>query len=155
MAASRKEKQVKQKEQPRGRYIGQRENPDSYYGKNPSWNFGTCDTDMWPFSEENAGPYFWNEILPHLKGWESQRWSDILVVARKQNHSVDVSQLNTLAKKRLEEKFIEQEALISLRLNGTHRIYGYINGAVFNILWFDSDHGDNDECVCRSRKKNT
>lgn len=155
MAASKKEKRVKQKENPQGKYIGQRENPDNYYSKSPSWNFGTCDTELWAFSEDNAGPCFWDEILPHLKNWESLHWSDILVVAKKNNHSVDVSLLNTSARKRLEEKFIEQEALISLRLNGTHRIYGYMNGAVFNILWFDTTHGDNDYCVCRSRKKNT
>lgn len=155
MVVSKKEKCVKQRENPQGKHVGQRETPENYYGKNPSWNFASCDTEMWPFSEDNAGSFFWDEILPHLKGWESQTWSDILISAKKQNHPVDVSSLNSLAKKRLAEKFIEQETLISLRLNGTHRIYGYMNKAVFNILWFDTTHGDNADCVCRSHKKHT
>lgn len=156
MAASKnRNKKVIQKENPSERYVGQRENPDVFYPKNPAWNFHTCDNKMWAFTEKNAGKFFWNEILPRLKEWESQTWNDILVKASKQNHSIDCTKLNSCAQKRLTEKYIEADSLISLRLNGTHRIYGYMDGAVFNILWFDPSHGDNDTCVCRSKKKHT
>lgn len=42
-----------------------------------------------------------------------------------------------------------------VRITGKHRLYGFMRGAVFNVLWYDLDHGDNDTCVCRSRKKHT
>lgn len=62
---------------------------------------------------------------------------------------------NPDAQKRLAQRHIEQDSIISLRLSATHRIYGYITGAVFNILWYDGNHGDNATCVCRSRLKHT
>lgn len=74
---------------------------------------------------------------------------------KKSNHSIEVKKLNKIASDRLEQLYIEAEALLSLRLTGTHRIYGYMNGAVFNILWIDLMHGDNEQCVCRSHKKHT
>ena len=155
MAASKKKK-VSQKEIPSNeRRIVQKKEPESYYDKNPSWNFHTCDNEMWSFSKENAGDYIWSEIIPHLKGLESQTWNEIFLLAKKQNHSISCLTLNPIAQKRLSEKYIEAESLCSLRLNGTHRIYGYMNGSVFNILWFDPCHGDNDKCVCRSTKKHT
>lgn len=153
--AAFKEKRVKQKEVPKSRYVGQTKDPNHYYTKHPAWNFNSCDTELWPFTEENIGVAIWNEILPHLKAFETRTWSDILITAKKQNHSINVSELNKTAQKRLTEKFIEQESIISLRLTGTHRIYGYIVESVFNVLWYDSDHGDNDSCVCRSHQKHT
>ena len=84
-----------------------------------------------------------------------ETWREILVDSKKQNHSIEVGSLNKAASDRLVELYVEAEALISLRLTGTHRVYGYIKGAVFNILWVDLEHGDNTACVCRSRKKHT
>ena len=110
---------------------------------------------MWPLSKNSADDLFWTEILPHLKGFETQTWSEILLRAKKQNHSIDVDYLNKGARDRLDERHIEAEAVYSLRLSGTHRLYGIIDGSVFSLLWFDADHGDNDTCVCRARKKYT
>lgn len=63
--------------------------------------------------------------------------------------------LNKTVQNRLDELRIETKAVISLRMKGTYRLYGYRIGNVFYILWFDTNHGDNDTCVCRSRKKHT
>ncbi len=101
------------------------------------------------------GSLFWTEILPRLKSLESQTWSEILVRDKKQNHSLDLSELNKVAQDRLASKYIEAESLISLRVTGSHRLYGYMTGRVFNVLWYDDDHGDNSTCVCRSRLKHT
>ena len=90
-----------------------------------------------------------------LKAFETQTWSEILVKDKKQNHAINVYDLNKTAQERLEEKYIEAEALISLRITGTHRLYGYMEGSVFHILWYDIEHGDNETCVCRSHKKHT
>ena len=110
---------------------------------------------MWAFSQSHMGDLFWTEILPRLKALETQTWSEILVRDKKQNHSLDSNELNKAAKDRLASRFIEAEALISLRITGNHRLYGYMTGRVFNVLWYDDDHGDNSTCVCRSHLKYT
>lgn len=93
--------------------------------------------------------------MPYFQSLEKQTWNEILLVNKKNNHSLNLDDLNKVAQDRLVELKIEAESLISLRLSGKHRIYGFRNGRVFNILWYDDDHGDNDTCVCRSRKKHT
>ena len=84
-----------------------------------------------------------------------QTWSEILVKDKKQNHSIIVNDLNKSAQDRLASKYIEAESLISLRLTGNHRLYGYMTGRVLNVLWYDDNHGDNNACVCRSYLKHT
>lgn len=153
MAVSKK--QPKQKVSLSAKSVTRVENPDRFYSDFPSWNFKMVDTEMWPFTEDAAGAYFWNEILPRLQALETQTWSEILVRDKKQNHSEQTFTLNKVAQKRLEERFIELDSIYSLRVTGTHRIYGYIGNSTFNILWFDTDHGDNPTCVCRSHLKHT
>ena len=68
---------------------------------------------------------------------------------------INVEDLNKFATDRLEELHIETEAVISLRLSATVRLYGYIVDSAFNILWYDCNHGDNYTCVCRSKKRRT
>lgn len=63
--------------------------------------------------------------------------------------------MNKTAYDRLFDLQIECDSLISLRLNGTHRLYGYMQNSAFCILWYDADHGDNADCVCRSNKRHT
>ncbi len=148
-------KKVKRIKEPKGNNIVQVENPEQYYSQHPSWNFSSCDKEKWNINSNMVQKIFWKEILPHLQELETQTWANILIKAKKQNHSIDVHDLNKVASDRLEELYIEAESLISLKLTNTHRIYGYMNGAVFNILWVDLGHGDNTKCVCRSHKKHT
>lgn len=155
MAGSKRKKEIKQKENPREKFIAQGGNPEQYYSENPAWSFANSDQEMWAFSEEHIGNLFWTEILPRLKSLESQTWNEILVRDKKQNHSLDLSKLNKDARDRLISKYIEAESLISLRVTGSHRLYGYMTGRVFNVLWYDDDHGDNSTCVCRSHLKHT
>lgn len=155
MAGSKKNKQIKQKETPKGKSIAQGGNPEQYYIENPAWSFANSDQDMWSFTQEHIGELIWTEILPRLKALESQTWSEILVRDKKQNHSINVEDLNKVAQDRLAAKYIEAESLISLRVTGNHRLYGYMTGRVFNVLWYDDDHGDNKTCVCRSYLKHT
>lgn len=155
MADSKRNKQIKQKEIPKGRRIAQGGNPEQYYVENPAWSFANTDQTMWAFNQENIGDLIWTEVLPYLKALESQTWSEILVRNKKQNHSINVKDLNKVAQDRLAARYIETESLISLRITGSHRLYGYMTGRVFNILWYDNDHGDNKACVCRSYLKYT
>lgn len=124
---------------------------DAYYKEHPSWCFSSCDKEQWKIDEQSL----WKEILPKLKDFEKQTWAGILVDSKALNHSIRTEDLNKVACDRLIEKHIEGESLISLRLNGTHRLYGYMQNSAFCILWYDVDHGDNAGCVCRSYKKHT
>lgn len=155
MAGSKKDKQIRQKEIPKGKSIAQGGDPEQYYSQNPAWTFANSDQEMWAFSQERIGELIWTEIFPRLKALETQTWSEILVRDKKQNHSLNLDELNKVAQERLASKYIEAESLISLRVTGNHRLYGYMTGRVFNVLWYDDDHGDNDKCVCRSRLKHT
>lgn len=148
-------KRVKREKEPSGNQINQGGNPTQYYLLHPAWNFSSCDKENWRLDSDKVRKIFWDEILPHFQGWETQTWGEILIDAKKQNHSIDAVKLNRVDLNRLAELFVEAEAIISLRLTSTHRIYGYIKGAIFNILWVDLEHGDNLTCVCRSRKRNT
>lgn len=153
--SNKKEKRVKQTVKPKGKSIAQGGNPEQYYRLNPSWTFANIDSEMWSFTKEHLSDCIWTEIIPKLQDFESQTWNEILVRDKKANHSIDLGTLNKIAQDRLASRYIEAESLISLRLSSTHRLYGYMSGGVFNILWYDDKHGDNDYCVCRSKKKHT
>lgn len=155
MGGSKKEKKAKWREEPRGKVIAQGGNPEQYYSQTPAWSFENADQEVWAFTQEHIGELLWPEILPRLKALESRTWQEILVHDKKKNHAVDVEGLNKVAKDRLVQKHIEAESLISLRITGSHRLYGYMTGRVFNILWYDDKHGDNNDCVCKSRLKHT
>lgn len=135
--------------------ITKEHNPDSFYQEKPSWCFNRCDKEKWCLNKETADEAFWSEVLPLLQLFETLTWQDILVQAQHKNHNIELSKLNTCARKRLSDLHIEAESITSLRLNGTHRLYGYIIKGVYYILWYDINHGDNSSCVCRSKKKHT
>lgn len=127
------------------------ENPDRFYGCYPSWRFLKIDKDNWTVDKH----CFWDVILPNLKNFESMTWDEILRKSNNNHHFIDVSSLNDVAQKILAERRIEAESVMSLRFTGTHRLYGIMDDNVFNILWYDENHGDNTACVCRSHKKHT
>ena len=131
-------------------------NPDSIMSSFPSWAFYDCDTDGdWGFCRERLEHEFWDVIFPKLREFESMLWKDILLGAKKQNHTIDVKSLNKIARDRLTQLHVEAEAVQSLRLGGTIRLYGFLVGSVFHIIWYDTKHGDNSDCVCRSILKHT
>lgn len=146
-------KVVKQKEQPKGKNIRHQGNPDGYYQETPSWCFNSSDAEKWVLTRHKD--LFWSELLPRLNDLESQTWDDILLKAKKHNHSVQKNALNKVAVDRLADLHIELESIISLKINATHRLYGYIVTGRFHILWYDIHHGESDTCVCPSRKKHT
>lgn len=154
MAASRK-KTVRQKETPKGRNIPDIYNPDGYIHEHPAWNFAACDNVMWSLSQDKAGEVFWIEILPFMKSIEAMTWQEILSHSNNKHHLIVPDTLNKVARDRLATLHVEAEAIMSLRLTGTHRLYGYMDGAVFHLLWYDPNHGDNDTCVCRSHRQHT
>ena len=79
------------------------------------------------------------------------RWSDILIKAKKQNHSVPLGDLSSSARRRLEEIGLDdRDDLICLRLGSLERIWGFLEQGVFHLVWWDPKHQ-----VCPSAKKHT
>lgn len=96
--------------------------------------------------------------MPRLQAWESVKWHDILIADKKNNHRVKTSKMNKCAQERLKALNIYEDEILSLRLSGKVRLYGFAPEppeGTFLILWYDIDHGDNDTCVYRSPKKYT
>ncbi|MCY1409011.1 hypothetical protein D3C76_563400 [compost metagenome] len=91
--------------------------------------------------------------LSHI---ESMTWQDIKSASGGKNsgtnsHSILVDQLSKEAQARLTElKLDDQDAIFSLRLTGTLRIFGFQAGSAFKVLWHDPHHE-----VCPSGKKHT
>lgn len=140
---------------PQVKKVVQADNPNAYYDESPAWVFSTADKECWAFSEDRIGNVIWSEIIPYLQNIETQKWKDILLTAKKQNHSIQADSLNKAARDRLTQLHLELDSIISLRITGNHRLYGYLVGRVFCLLWYDDDHGDNADCVCRSHLKHT
>ena len=155
VAYRNRNKIVKQSETPSGKAVRSDRNPLSFRAEHPAWNFASCDASLWPFSLVAVGNSFWTEILPFLQSLETMTWQEILSYSNNKHHMINLDALSKTARNRLDELHIEAEAVMSLRVTGSHRLYGFLEGAVFHLLWFDAHHGDNDTCVCRSHKKHT
>jgi hypothetical protein len=87
-------------------------------------------------------------IRSKLSNFETMTWDDILIKAKKQNHTVTVGDLCSKAQKRLKDlKLDDIDGLVSLRLTGKQRVWGIFGEGVMTLLWWDPDHG-----VCPSLK---
>ena len=104
---------------------------------------------------EMVAPFGWHAIeatvLLHIRErlahFESMTWDEILVRARKQNHSIEVADLCAQAQRRLAEKRILLEKVVSLRLSAKERVFGYLDNGVLVLLFWDPLHQ-----VCPSLK---
>lgn len=157
MAHSKKKaKEVKQSYKPESRQPRIVENPDNLYSYHPSWSFCCCDKEGdWAFIKEHLGDAIWDKVIPFLSNIGSQTWGELFVGAEKNHHTIQIDNLNRCAQKRLAEIQPDLDTVISLRVDGTTRIYGMWDTFTFCILWYDDNHGDNETCVCRSNKKHT
>lgn len=97
---------------------------------------------------EMVDPFGWHEldretlqtIRTRLAHFESMTWSEILVRAKKQNHSIQVGSLCTPAQRRLETMRLILDEVVSLRLSGRERVWGYLENGVLVLLWWDPEH---------------
>lgn len=118
-----------------------------------SWRFSTADGEYWSIFKDGAeGKTICAEIAGFLMDMESQRWSYWLTVNKKKCHEIEVEGLTKRAQKRLSDLCIEVESVLVMHLEGTHCLYGYLIRGICYVLWYDENHGDNEECVCRSFK---
>lgn len=106
--------------------------------ENPVWHVSILDENGpwgWRIIDKN---FFFDQILPKIKNFETMFWKDIL---GRQNHEVSVSEIISDAQKRLAHLNLDDtETLVSLRLSGKQRIWGIRIGNILRILWWDPNH---------------
>ncbi len=119
----------------------------SNMSRRPKWRFKKrdCEHERWCLEVTNS-------LLEKLTNFESMTWSQILIEAKKKNHHIKTYDLIKEAQDRLIDlKLDDYDEVCSLRLDGTHRLYGILDeDGVFSIIWNDCEHE-----ICPSRKKNT
>lgn len=82
-----------------------------------------------------------HDIRGKLGQFESRTWHEILTVSKRYNHYIAVSDLETPAKKHLQEIGQDDiEQLMSLRLSAKERIWGILEHNILSILWWDPNH---------------
>ncbi|HEV7503942.1 MAG TPA: hypothetical protein VGS07_03445 [Thermoanaerobaculia bacterium] len=97
---------------------------------------------------EMVDPFGWHRVdgptilyvRSRLAHFESMTWTEILVQAKKQNHSIRVEDICSTAQQRLEALGLLLDDVVSLRLSGRERVYGYLENGVLILLWWDPLH---------------
>lgn len=142
------------------------EEPKGYFKKNPSWRFSKADLEHeeWTIHdltddviEDETDPTGAKIIYTFSKSidrqlWDSLRqrermtWAEIFAEAGGRtkgtnNHPIPMHELHEDAQKRAAELNIIEDGLFSLRLDGTHRVFGILDeNGVLNIIWLDRKH---------------
>jgi hypothetical protein len=123
----------------------------SFHDMHPCWRFHKVDWEH-PFVKGEVTGERLREWFDRLCEFEKMTWNEILVVAKKQNHNVNVEDLDKAARDRLEKVFgvVDFDEMLSLRVGGKERIWGLLDRGAVTLVWWDTDHA-----VCPSAKKNT
>ena len=151
-----KKKKVKVSEKPKGiKEARNTENPESYYDKTPKWVFKDMDVDheKWSLQKcNNIYPY----IIEKMKDYEGMTWGEIMKATGgrrtgNNNHFENVDEFIKEAQERwIELKLEEYSEAFSLRLTGTHRLYGILEDGTFRVILYDEDHE-----IYKSTKRHT
>lgn len=104
---------------------------------------------------EMVDPFGWHRmegemlfyVRDRLSFFESMTWEEILVRSKKQHHSIEITALCPEAQRRIEEKKLLLDKVVSLRLSGRERVFGYLENGVLVLLFWDPLHQ-----VCPSLK---
>ncbi len=121
-------------------------------GVHPVWRLSLLDLD-------HAGSWSWNsatqdvlhEIVAFLAEMERLTWAEIRAQlhgggsrgqAHRKHHPIQLSQLCREAKRRLEDRQLDDiDELFGFRLGSRHRLWGVAReNGVFYALWWDADH---------------
>lgn len=121
-----------------------------FYRLHPAWRVGQMEVAQQPFGWHSLDRAKAHEIRAHLANLESMTWSEILVSAKKQNHLIPVIDLTTSAQRRIEQRRIAVDELVSRRLSARERIFGYLEDGVCVVLFWDPRHE-----ICPAGKRNT
>lgn len=94
----------------------------------------------------NGEPWCWHaldaattgELQIKLAQFESMTWQEIF---RGGSHPIPISTLPPSSRRRLEQlRLDDYEEIVSLRLSGAQRIWGFRTGNVLLLLWWDPHH---------------
>lgn len=83
------------------------------------------------------------ELLSLLEELAKLTWREVRQLnanGHKRHHAQPVQSVCQAAQKRLEEIELDLEELFRLRHGSTLRIWGYLVGPVFRIIWYDRNH---------------
>lgn len=106
----------------------------------PSWRIARIELED-PFGWQLVEQGVLHEIRKKLAQFEAKTWNEILVKEKHWNHTVPVSKLCVPARERLKSLRLDDlEEVVSLRLTGPKRVWGYRVGPVFHVLWWDPEH---------------
>jgi hypothetical protein len=111
----------------------------SYHHLRPSWRVSSMEM-VDPFGWHRLDGPTLRSVRERLSLFETMSWSEILVASKKQNHSIHVQDLAKRAQDRLDEMGIALDEVVSLRLSGKERVFGYLENGVLVLLWWDPDH---------------
>jgi hypothetical protein len=110
-------------------------------------------TDLLSILELLKKNFFWHDLYPKLKDFETKKWFELENEkfgknGKSKHHLVSINKIIPSARDRLTELNLDDiEDLFSIRLTSTQRIWGIRNYNYFKILWFDFDHN-----ICPSNK---
>jgi hypothetical protein len=98
---------------------------------------------------ELCDPFGWHEISPiklfevrtKLAEFEKLTWNNVLVERKHLNHTVQRWKLCKEAQRRLSEIALDDlEEVVSLRLSGKERVWGFRIEGAMTLLWWDPNH---------------
>jgi len=123
---------------------------EDYLRSSPVWSFALLDASG-PFGWKQLKPGEFEELLERVRGWESMKWSEILIQGKRHNHPIKIGSFSKLARDRLAViGHDEAEELLSLRVNARTRVFGILVRGTFRVLWWDPGHQ-----VCPAFMKHT
>lgn len=117
--------------------------PEPIDDKPFQWSAGDLDH---PY----AGEWDWDltpaetaDLLAILEDLARKTWREVKSLNAKghrRHHAQPAESVCQAAQKRLEEIELDLEELFRLRHGSTLRIWGYLVGPVFHIIWYDRNH---------------
>lgn len=88
-----------------------------------------------------------HRIRERMSNFETMTFREIL---RSGSHEIDTWKLCRSATKRMTEKLLQFDTLMSLRISARERLWGIRTGNIIDLLWWDPEHE-----ICPSEPKHT
>lgn len=105
----------------------------------PAWSVKRIDWEgAWSPHERNETPV---EVVKQLGHLESMTWADLLTRSNGKHHAIETWKIVKEAQDRLVAlKLDDLDEIVSLRLSGKHRVFGFLHEHVYYVLWWDPEH---------------
>lgn len=115
-------------------------NPERFWDQRPSWRISILEMhDVYGWHAVDRATI--DRVYARLKNFETMTWREILIKGIKQSHFIPTWQLCPTAKARLNTLQLDDyEKIVSLHVTGLERIFGFLDNAVLQLLWWDPEH---------------